>query len=109
MYLNRKHEHYTSEITALRNTTDTDRHIFGAQQTSSPQDAQRPAASSPAGPKHQDTEVWESEPAVVTSGAVNTAPPSDAIVWFDGKNLMSGYRPRTSRRPDGVSPTASGP
>ena len=58
-----------------------------AQQTASPQDAQRPAATSPAGPKHQDTEVWEPEPAVVTPGAVNTAPPSDAIVLFDGKNL----------------------
>src|SRR4051812_37363557 len=57
------------------------------QQTASPQDAQKPAATSSAGPKHQDTEVWEPEPAVVTPGAVNTAPPSDAIVLFDGKNL----------------------
>jgi hypothetical protein len=58
-----------------------------SQQTASPHEAQRPAATSPAGPKHQDTEVWEPEPAVVTPGAVNTAPPSDAIVLFDGKNL----------------------
>jgi hypothetical protein len=38
-------------------------------------------------PKPEDTEVWEPVPAVVTPGANNTAPPSDAIVLFDGKNL----------------------
>ncbi len=32
------------------------------------------------------TEVWEPEPRIVTPGAA-TAPPSDAIVLFDGKNL----------------------
>jgi hypothetical protein len=35
----------------------------------------------------QDTEVWEPVPKVVTPGATNAAPPSDAIVLFDGKNL----------------------
>ena len=39
------------------------------------------------GMKPQDTEVWEPEPKVVTPGAVDSAPPSDAIVLFDGKNL----------------------
>ncbi|NUQ24458.1 MAG: DUF1080 domain-containing protein [Saprospiraceae bacterium] len=34
----------------------------------------------------KDTEVWTPEPRVVTPG-VNHAPPSDAIVLFDGKNL----------------------
>lgn len=34
----------------------------------------------------KDTEVWEPEPRVVTPG-VGTAPPSDAIVLFDGKNF----------------------
>ncbi len=38
-------------------------------------------------PKPQDTEVWEPVPKVVTPGATNAAPPSDAIVLFDGKNL----------------------
>jgi len=38
-------------------------------------------------PKPQDTEVWEPVPKVVTPGADNAAPPSDAIVLFDGKNL----------------------
>jgi hypothetical protein len=44
------------------------------------------SAQTPA-PKPQDTEVWEPEPKVVTPGATNAAPPSDAIVLFDGKNL----------------------
>jgi len=35
----------------------------------------------------KDTEVWEPEPKVVTPGANDAAPPSDAIVLFDGKNL----------------------
>jgi hypothetical protein len=60
---------------------------LSAQQAASPQDAPRPAAAAPAGPKHQDTEVWEPVPPVVTPGTNNAAPPSDAIVLFDGKNL----------------------
>ena len=44
--------------------------------------AQQAPASKP-----EDTEVWSPEPAVVTPGATCTAPPSDAIVLFDGKNL----------------------
>ena len=40
-------------------------------------------------PKPQDTEQWTPVPAVVTPGAGSTAaaPPSDAIVLFDGKSL----------------------
>jgi len=38
-------------------------------------------------PKPEDTEVWQPEPKVVTPGAHDGAPPSDAIVLFDGKNL----------------------
>jgi len=38
-------------------------------------------------PKPQDTEVWEPVPAVITPGATDSAPPSDAIVLFDGRNL----------------------
>ena len=38
-------------------------------------------------PKPQDTEQWTPVPPVVTPGAVDAAPPSDAIVLFDGKNL----------------------
>ena len=42
------------------------------------QDAQKP--------KPEDTEVWTPVPAVVTPGATDAAPPSDAIILFDGKN-----------------------
>jgi len=45
------------------------------------------SAQEPAKPKPQDTEVWEPVPKVVTPGATCGAPPSDAIVLFDGKNL----------------------
>ncbi len=38
-------------------------------------------------PKHEDTEVYEPVPPVVTPGATDSQPPSDAIVLFDGKNL----------------------
>ena len=34
----------------------------------------------------KDTEVWEPEPRVITPGE-GTAPPSDAMVLFDGKNF----------------------
>jgi hypothetical protein len=39
------------------------------------------------GGRPQDTEVWEPAPPLVTPGATKNAPPSDAIVLFDGKNL----------------------
>jgi hypothetical protein len=49
--------------------------------------AQSPAqATAPAKPKPEETEVWEPVPQVVTPGANCTAPPSDAIVLFDGTN-----------------------
>jgi len=38
-------------------------------------------------PKPEETEVWTPVPKVVTPGATCNAPPSDAIVLFDGKNL----------------------
>ena len=37
--------------------------------------------------KPEDTEIWEPIPSVVTPGTPDSAPPSDAIVLFDGKNL----------------------
>jgi hypothetical protein len=37
--------------------------------------------------KPQDTEQWTPVPPVVTPGASDAAPPSDAIVLFDGKTL----------------------
>jgi hypothetical protein len=56
---------------------------LSAQQPPAPQNAQKQAARG--NPK--DTEVWEPVPKVVTPGSDNAAPPSDAIVLFDGKNL----------------------
>ncbi|HUA91182.1 MAG TPA: DUF1080 domain-containing protein [Terracidiphilus sp.] len=38
-------------------------------------------------PKPEDTEIWQPVPPVVTPGATDAQPPSDAIVLFDGKNL----------------------
>jgi Domain of Unknown Function (DUF1080) len=38
-------------------------------------------------PKPEDTEVWQPVPKKVTPGATSNAPPSDAIVLFDGKSL----------------------
>jgi len=38
-------------------------------------------------PKPEETEVWDPVPRVVTPGVDCSAPPSDAIVLFDGKNL----------------------
>jgi len=35
----------------------------------------------------EDTEVWEPVPEVVNPGKTNDAPPSDALVLFDGTNL----------------------
>ena len=46
--------------------------------------AQRPQKGTA---RPEDTEVWEPVPKVVTPGATNAEPPSDAIVLFDGKNL----------------------
>jgi len=46
------------------------------------------AADTQPAPKPEDTEVWQPVPKVVTPGpAVEAAPPSDAIVLFDGKNV----------------------
>lgn len=50
------------------------------------QGTEHQAAPAAAAEKPQDTEVWEPVPKVVTPGTDCTAPPSDAIVLFDGKN-----------------------
>ena len=57
-----------------------------AQQQAARQTA-RPQTAPPATPKPQDTELWEPVPKVVTPGAECKAPPSDAIILFDGNNL----------------------
>jgi len=62
-------------------------HLSAQQPVAATQSAEPQTAPAPAAAKPQDTEVWEPVPKVVTPGANNTAPPSDAIVLFDGKNL----------------------
>jgi hypothetical protein len=52
-----------------------------------PQGASQSAAPRGAAARPEETELWEPVPKVVTPGANSTAPPSDAIVLFDGKNL----------------------
>ena len=37
-------------------------------------------------PKAEETEVWSPVPPIVTPGATDSAPPSDAIILFDGSN-----------------------
>jgi hypothetical protein len=64
-----------------------------AQSLSSPvatqtQETQAPRqTTAAAAPRPEDTEVWEPAPKVVAPGGNDAAPPSDAIVLFDGKNL----------------------
>ena len=60
-----------------------------AQPASARQQPPPAGQAAPAQPRGNpaDTEVWEPVPKVVTPGATDAAPPSDAIVLFDGKNL----------------------
>jgi hypothetical protein len=57
-----------------------------AQTGATPQAQSGAAPQAPRG-KPEDTEVWQPEPKIVTPGKTNEAPPSDAIVLFDGTNL----------------------
>jgi hypothetical protein len=45
------------------------------------------AAQQVAKPKPEDTEIWTPVPPVVTPGATDADPPSDAIVLFNGKSV----------------------
>lgn len=49
--------------------------------------------------KPEDTEVWEPVPKVVTPGATCNAPPSDAIVLFDGKNQDAWVSAKDGKSP----------
>jgi hypothetical protein len=58
-----------------------------AQETPAPQGGDRQTLAAPTAAKPEDTELWEPLPKVVTPAADGNAPPSDAIVLFDGTNL----------------------
>ena len=45
------------------------------------------------------TEVWSPEPKVVTPGKINTEPPSDAIILFNGKNLDEWMSVKDTTKP----------
>lgn len=50
-------------------------------------------------PKPEDTEVWEPVPPKVTPGDKCGAPPSDAIILFDGKNLDQWVSAKDDKSP----------
>src|SRR5665213_3526043 len=58
---------------------------IGATASSSSLLAQTAAA---AHPRPQDTEVWTPVPPIVTPGATDAQPPSDAVVLFAARNLV---------------------
>jgi hypothetical protein len=68
--------------------------LVAAATLSAPQAAH--AQTTPAKPRPEDTEIWTLVPPVITPGSVDAAPPSDAIVLFDGKNLDQWISSRDS-------------
>jgi len=50
-------------------------------------------------PKHEDTEFYSPVPKVITPGKNNSAPPSDAIILFDGKNLDQWVSTQDTTKP----------
>lgn len=78
---------------------------LAAQQAQPPQRGGAPAGGGRGNPA--DTEVWEPVPKMVAPGRVESAPPADAIVLFDGTNLnewvnTTGKAPAGWKVADGV-------
>jgi hypothetical protein len=66
-----------------------------------------PAAGADEGPDPKATEQWEPVPTVISPGATDSAPPSDAVVLFDGHNLdqwvsVNDHSPARWKVADGV-------
>lgn len=61
--------------------------------------AQQPAPSQGGKPRPQDTEVWEPVPKIVAPGSALGAPPADAIILFDGRNLDEWVSANAERSP----------
>ncbi len=85
-----------------------------AQQGASGRGGRGRGAAGGSGPRHEDTEVYEPVPPVVTPGATDAEPPSDAIVLFDGKNLDQWVMnrdksPATWTVADGIMTVKKGP
>jgi hypothetical protein len=57
-------------------------------------------AQKPVG-RPEDTEVWAPVPKIVTPGATDAAPPSDAIVLFGGRNLDEWVTVADTTKPAG--------
>jgi hypothetical protein len=74
-------------VLALLLTSRVGGHVAASAQQ--PPAGQPPASASQPSRAEQAklTEVWEPVPPVVTPGTTDAAPPSDAIVLFDGSNL----------------------
>ena len=79
--------HVVIALVVLASYRLTSHTVFASQQAPPAGQAAMPAPQPPARGNPKDTEVWEPVPAVVTPGMTDSAPPSDAIVLFDGTNL----------------------
>jgi hypothetical protein len=70
--------------------------VFAAFAWSQPAARERQAGqAAPAKPRPADTEVWEPVPPIVSPGTSDAAPPADAVVLFDGRNLDEWVSSRT--------------
>jgi hypothetical protein len=61
--------------------------VTAQSQSAAPQSSPGRETSATGKPKPEDTELWEPVPRVITPASDCGAPPSDAVVLFDGKNL----------------------
>jgi hypothetical protein len=75
---------YASGLTILLASLTSAQDIAAQATTAASQNAAKETAATA---KPEDTEQWEPVPVKVSAGVNDSAPPSDAIVLFDGRNL----------------------